>query len=428
MSRQKIISSIELGSSKIATIIAQVQSDSVSFAKEISILGVSSVESTGVKKGQIINIEEVVDATISSVEAAERMAGYNLDKAYVALGGAHVSSQNSHGVVAVSNPEGEINDDDVERAIEAASAVSLPSSREVVHILPREFIVDGESGVRDPVGMSGIRLEVQTHLITASSAAIKNLRKALKEVGVDVVEFVYSGLASSEAVLTKTEKELGCVLIDIGGGTTSIAVYIDGALSFSSVLPVGANNVTNDLAIGLRVSLDSAEKIKISLSEYEKKRKKNKKTKKTGKTDHVDLAFLGIADTRKVSRKTLTEGIVRPRLNEIFTMSRLQLEKEDLNNRIPSGVILTGGGAETVGVVGSARRMMSLPVRIGKPKGVTGLIDDIINPAFATPVGLINYAADSTIGEPRSSIVSRFKLPTKGMAGKLFGVIKDLLP
>ncbi len=428
MSKQKIISSIELGSSKIATIIAQVQSDPVSFAKEISILGVSSVDSTGVKKGQIINIEEVVDATISSVEAAERMAGYNLDKAYVSLGGAHISSQNSHGVVAVSNPEGEITEGDVERAIEAASAVSLPSSREVVHILPREFIVDGESGVRDPVGMSGIRLEVQTHLITASSAAIKNLRKALKQVGVDVVEFVYSGLASSEAVLTKTEKELGCVLVDIGGGTTSIAVYIDGALSFSSVLPVGANNVTNDLAIGLRVSLDSAEMIKISLSEYEKKYKKTKKVKGVKKTDHVDLKLLGLTDTRKVSRKTLTEGIVRPRLNEIFTMTRLQLEKEELNNRIPSGVVLTGGGAETVGVIDSARRMMSLPVRIGKPKSVSGLIDDIINPTFATPVGLIKYATDSTMNDPHSSIASRFKMPTGGMVGKLFGIIKDLLP
>ncbi|MBU0569588.1 cell division protein FtsA [Patescibacteria group bacterium] len=428
MSKPKIISGIELGSSKIATIIAQVQSDPVGLTKEVNILGVSSVNSVGVKKGQIVNIEEVVDATISSVEAAERMAGYNLDKAYVALGGAHVSSQNSHGVVAVSNPESEITHSDVERAIEAASAVSLPSSREVVHILPREFIVDGESGVRDPVGMSGVRLEVQTHLITASSAALKNLRKALKEVGVDVVEFVYSGLASSEAVLSKTEKELGCVLIDIGGGTTSIAVYIDGALTFSSVLPVGANNVTNDLAIGLRVSLDSAEKIKISLSEHENKRKKNIKTEKVRSADHVDLQLLGLADKRKVSRKTLTEGIIRPRLNEIFTMTRLQLEKEDLNNRIPSGVILTGGGAETVGVRDSARRMMLLPVKIGKPKGVGGLIDDIINPAFATPVGLVRYVANSVTDEYNSSVVSRFKLPTKGVFGKFFGVIKDLLP
>jgi cell division protein FtsA len=425
MAKTKIVAGIELGSSKTATVVAQVQTDPVSFDTAINIVGVSSVESKGIKKGQIVEIEAAVDTTVSSVEAAERMAGYNLDSAYISLGGAHILSQNSHGVVAVSDPDGEISDDDVVRAIDAASAVSLPASREVVHILPKEFIVDGESGVRDPVGMSGVRLEVQTHLVTASSAAIKNLKKAINEVGVNVNEMVFSGLASAKAALTKTEKELGCILIDIGGGTTSIAAYVDSSLTYSGVLPVGSKNVTNDLAIGLRVSLESAEKIKLALSEYAKK---SKKAKTTQTNDQIDLKQLGIEETKKVSRKTLTEGIIRPRLNEIFTMVRLHLEKEELAARVPSGVILTGGGAETVGVVESAKRMLSLPVRVGKPRGIGGLVDDVINPAFAAPVGLVLYGAEQDIDQPTTSFAKVLKLPSTGLAGKLVDTIKDLLP
>jgi len=359
MSKTRIIAGIELGSSKTATIIAQVQTDPVSFDNTINIVGVASIDSKGVKKCQIVDIEEAVETTIASVEAAERMAGYNLDSAYVALGGAHISSQNSHGVVAVSDPDGEISPDDVERVIEAASAVSLPSSRELIHVIPREFVVDGESGVKDPIGMSGVRLEVDTHIITASNAAVKNLRKAIDEVGVDINGLVFSGIAASESVLTKTEKELGCVLVDVGGGTTSISVYIDGSLTYSGVIPVGSKNVTNDLAIGLRVSLESAEKIKIMLSD-----EKDKRTKSTKEKDQIDLSSVGIRETKKVS----------------------------------------------------------------KPKGVSGLIDDVINPTFAVPVGLVLYGAN---WEPRGnvkSITSRIKLPSRGIVGKVVETIKDLLP
>ncbi len=424
MSKSKLTAGIELGSSKITTIIAQLSSDQALLTKEVNIVGISSVESKGIKKGQIVNIEEAVEATIASVEGAERMAGSNLGSAYVAIGGAHVSCQNSHGVVAISDPDGEINGSDVDRVIEAASAISLPASREIIHVLPREFIVDGEAGVRDPVGMSGVRLEVNTHLVTASSASVKNLKKALNQVGINVIEVVFSGLAASEAVLSKTEKELGCCLIDVGGGTTSIAAFIDGGLTYSGVLPIGATNVTNDLAIGLRVSLESAEKIKIALSSDDSKRKKGK----DNVGDEFDMNSLGIDELKKVSRKTLTEGIIRPRLNEIFTMVRLQLDRENLGSRIPSGVILTGGGAETVGVVDSARRMMSLPVRIGIPKEVGGLIDDIMNPLYSTPVGLIIFASNQEALEPVSSFSTKFKLPSKGVFGKIVETIKDLLP
>lgn len=421
MNRSKIIAAIELGSSKTATVIAQSTIEEGSYEEKINIIGVSSSVSKGVKKGQIVNIEEAVESTISSIEAAERMAGHNLDAAYVSLGGAHIHSQNSHGVVAVSGPSGEIVPSDIDRVIEAASAISLPASREIVHVLPREFVVDGESGVKDPVGMSGVRLEVETHVVTASNAAVKNLTKALSEAGVKINDIVFSGLASSYSVLTETEKELGCCLIDIGAGTTSVVAYVDGSLAYSGVIPVGAKNVTNDIAIGLRVSLDTAERIKISLSAP-------KKTEKDQK-DELDLSSLGISEVSKVSRKTLIDGIIRPRLNEIFTMVRLELEREKIINRIPSGAVITGGGARTVGITDSAKRMLTLPVRLGIPKGISGLIDDVMDPAFSVPIGLLLYGAKQNEQEPTGmKFPMKINLPGKGFLHKIIESVKDLLP
>ncbi len=420
MSKSRIVAAIDMGSSKIATLVSQVVTDPVTGEISINVVGASQSESKGIKKGQIVDIDEAVEAMITSVEAAERMAGYNLDVAYLSIGGAHIHSQNSHGVVAVSDPNGEITENDIDRAIEAASAVSLPVSREVIFVVPREFIVDGEAGVRDAVGMSGVRLEVETHIVSAASSALKNIKKAVNEVGIKIEEMVFSGLASAEAVLTPTEKELGCVLIDIGGGTTSIAAYIDGSIAYSGVIPIGAKNVTNDLAIGLRVSLETAEKIKIALSA--------KKKKDAEETDELDLAGLNITEIRKISKKTLVEGIIRPRLNEIFSMVKLELEKEGITNMIPSGAIITGGGAETAGVIDSAKRVLSVPVRIGLPRGVGGLIDDVITPSFSTCVGLILYGAKSKPQDNLTSLSKKVKLPSVGVLGKLIDSVKNLLP
>jgi len=419
MGKSKIVAAIDAGSSKISTLIAQISVDGLTGETSINVIGASSLSSRGIKKGQIVDIEEAVEAIISSVEAAERMAGYNLESVFVSIGGGHIHSQNSHGVVAVSDPSGEITQNDVDRVIEAASAISLPTSREVIHVLPREFIVDGESGVRDAVGMSGVRLEVDTHIVSAAASSIKNVRKAVNEVGIQIEDLVFSGLASGEAILSPTEKELGCVLIDIGGGTTSIVVYTDGSLSYSGVIPVGARNVTNDLAIGLRVSLETAEKIKIALST---------KKKDESDSDEMDLEKLGVTEIKKVSRKTLLEGIIRPRLNEIFTMVKIELDREGLTNRIPSGVVITGGGAETAGAIDSAKRMLSLPVRIGVPKGVGGLIDDIMTPSFATAVGLLIYGARLRPESNLTSFAKKMKLPSVGILGKLVDSIKNLLP
>lgn len=414
MTKSKIIAGLDIGSSKITTVIAQVIVDPNTFENTVNIVGVATTPSKGVKKGQIVDIEEAVEATIIAVEAAERMAGYNLNSAYIGVGGAHIASQNSTGVVAVSDPNGEVSAADVGRVIEAARAISLPQSREVIHILPREYVVDGESGVKDPIGMAGVRLEVETHLVTASAAALKNLTKTVGEVGVSVDGMVFTGLASAYAAISPTEKELGCVLVDIGGGTTSVAAFIDGALAYSGVIPIGGKNVTNDLAIGLRVSLEEAEEIKLGLG------------KKSD--DQLDLAELGAKEAKKISRRTLVEGIVKPRLNEIFTMVRLDLERAGIANKIPSGAIVTGGGASTVGVAESAKGTLNLPVRVGAPSNVGGLVDDILTPGYSTPVGLILYGVSHMNMASSGSFGRKIKLPTKGVFGKLVETVKDLLP
>jgi len=422
MVKGQIITGIDIGTSKITTIIA-----SQSKEKEtINVIGVANCLSKGMRRSQIVDIEEAVDAIAESIEAAERMAGYSISHAFVSVGGVHIESSNSKGVVAVAEPEGEINLADVNRVVEAARAISLPASREILHVIPRDFSVDGQSGIKDPLGMSGVRLEVETHIITGSSTATRNLIKCVEELGIEVDSMVFSGLAASEAVLTETEKELGVCLVDIGGGTTSIAVFIDGSLAYSSVLPIGAKNVTNDLAIGLRVSLNSAEKIKLILAKEEKDDKKE---------EELDLKKIGIEeDMDKVSRKTLTEGIIRPRLNEIFQMVGEELKKSDYGGSTPAGIVLSGGGAQTIGIISACKRTLSLPVRIGVPQGLSGLIEEINTPDFASAYGLILYGL-RTAGKSEGKSFSFNKLgnimgkiPVGGAVKKTIDFIKSFLP
>lgn len=417
MAKSRVIAGIDIGSSKVATLIGQYNEEE----DKISVVGVSSVSSRGVRKGQIVDIEEAAGSVVESIEAAERMAGYNLDHAFVTIGGAHIESQNSHGVVAVADPSGEIDSADVERVIEAARAISLPEAREILHVLPREYKVDGETQVKDPEGMSGVRLETETHLITGSTTAVKNIHKCLSEAGIGVDGMVFSGFAASFSALTETEKELGVVLVDIGGGTTSVAVFLEGALVQSFVLPIGGRNVTNDVAAGLRISLDGAEKLKVLLSE------------KPSDEDELSLSSLGIDEPdRKVSRKTLTDGIIRPRLNEIFTMVGIGLKEAEVIGKTPSGIVITGGGALCVGAVEAARRMLSLPAKAANPAGVSGLIDEIKNPAFAASVGLLLYGAKSEVssgGWPGGGFLSKIEqIPVRGLVGRATELIKNLLP
>ena len=435
---KRIVAGVDIGTSKITTIIASQPESGL-----LNILGVATNASRGVRKGQIVDIEEATGSIVESLEAAERMAGYSISSAFLSACGAHITSQNSHGVVAVAEPQKEINLDDVRRALEAARAVSLPSTREILHVLPREFIVDAQEGIKDPVGMTGVRLEVNTHLITVGSTALRNLEKCASLVGIDVDGFVFGGLAATIAVLTETEKELGVIAVDIGAGTTDVCIYVDGALSYSSVLPIGARNVTNDLAIGLRISLESAEKIKLLLNtrESEMVTAENNKLegvkKEKGKEstqDDIDLFSLHLAEgLHKVSKKTLIEGIIKPRLNELFTMIGLEIKKSGFGGLTPAGVVVSGGGAETMGIVDTGRRNLAMQVRIGMPSNVTGLIDEVITPAYATAVGLVLYATKTGISQrERFSVdklgkfVGKFKM--QGVAGKVVDVIKSFLP
>lgn len=435
MSRQRIIAGIDIGSSRTATIIASLGSEE----EKLRVIGVAWVSSKGMRKGQIVDIEEASQSIVESMEAAERMAGYHINKVLVSIGGPHIASQNSTGVVAVAEPEGEIMAEDVKRVIEAARAISLPSSREIIHVLPRYFTVDGQKGVKDPVGMSGVRLEVETHIITGSTTAIRNLSKCVSEMGADVEGLVVGSLAAAESVLTETEKELGVVLVDIGGGVTNIVIYVEGAPFYTSVLPIGAKNVTNDLAIGLRVSLEAAEKIKLALSESEKERKpalpfEGEDEEKKTTEDEIDLAQLGITEEKnKVSRKTLVEGIIKPRLNEIFTMIGMELKKSGAAGLTPAGIVLCGGGALTVGIIQAAKRNLAMPVRIGCPQSLSGLIDDIQTPDFAVATGLVLYGIKTDL-KP----ITRFsfekigkrlpKIPVRGIAGKAWNLLKSFLP
>lgn len=434
---KKIVAGIDIGTSKITTIIA-----SIPDAGMLNVLGVATSESRGVRKGQIVDIEESTASIVESLEASERMAGYSISSAFLSVGGAHISSQNSHGVVAVAEPQKEITSDDIKRVIDAARAISLPSTKEVLHVLPREFIVDSQEGIRDPVGMTGVRLEVNTHLITAGGTALRNLEKCASLVGIDVDGFVFNGLASATAVLTETEKELGVVLIDFGAGTSDISIFIDGALSYSAVLPIGARNITNDLAIGLRISLESAEKIKLFLNKKlheptlpEEKTDEIKKPKpKTLSDDSIDLLSLHLPEgLTKVSKKTIVDGIIKPRLNEIFTMIGMEIKKSGFGGLTPAGLVVTGGGAETQGIIEAARRNLAMQVRVGIPGNVTGLIDEILIPSYASAVGLVLYAAKEGVStkekfnfQKLSKVVGKF--PIQGVAGKLVEMVKSFLP
>lgn len=431
MNKGQIIAGIDIGTAKVTTIIA-VQSQET---ENINVIGVATVLSKGLRRSQIVDIEEAIEAIEESVEAAERMAGYSISKAFVSIGGAHIDSSNSQGVVAVAEPEGEIVKEDIDRVIEAARAISLPASREIIHVIPRDFTVDSQKGISDPIGMTGVRLEADTHIITGSSTAMKNLIKCVEDLGIKVEGLVFSGLAASESVLTKTEKELGVCLVEIGGGTTSIAVFVEGSLAFSSVLPIGAKNITNDLAIGLRLSLASAEKIKIALSKENSLEKTiNAKGKQKNK-EELDLKKLGIEeDLDKISKKTAIEGIIRPRLNEIFQMVGERLTESNFGASVPAGIVLSGGGAKTVGIVKSCRRILSLPARVGFPKGLSGLTEEIKTTEFSVPYGLIFYGLrNSEKISGRSFSLDKIKelatkIPLGGAIRKIIDFIKSFLP
>ncbi len=436
MAKDKIICGIDVGSSKIATLIASVEESG-----KINLLGVSNTPSKGVRKNQVVDIDEAVISITESVEASERMAGYSISSAFVSIGGPQIESTNSHSVVAVAEPEGEIKEGDIARVNDAAKAIALPSSREILHVIPRTFTVDGQEGIKDPIGMTGVRLETQTHIITGSTTSMRNLVKCIQQVGIDVEELVFGGIASALSILTDTEKELGVVLVDIGGETTDVVVFVDGSVAYSAVIPIGARHITSDMAVGLRVSLESAEKIKLDLGKKPKgpvlpasrgepaggEEKPEPSRKK--EEELLDIKALGIEeDVQKISRKAVVDGIVRPRLQEIFKFAGKELKKSGFSAQVPSGLVLCGGGAQTAGVLEQAKYVLGFPARVGKIEGLGGLVDEVEAPSFAASAGLILYGvSQKNNGEIRIPVLSG-SLPLKGLLQKGIALVKSFLP
>lgn len=420
-----IISGIDIGTSKTAVLIAKIGDEET----QPRIMGFASVPSKGVRKGQIVDINQVTQTVESAIDKAERMAGTKISNALVSVGGPHIESLNSHGVVAVAQPEVEISQEDIDRVVDAAKAISISSTREVIEVVPREFIVDGQGGIKNPIGMSGVRLEVNTHIITASLTNLRNIDRCLSDLGVDNQVSIFSGLSSSLATLSDTEKELGVVCVDIGGGKTDICVYVEGALSYSSSIPIGARHLTNDIAVGLRVSLDSAEQIKIYLSKPHKD-----PVSHTRADDEINIASLNLPEgLTKISRKTVVEGIIRPRLEEIFAYVLKQIEKSGFITAVPSGLVVVGGGALTVGVLDSARRSVGLPARLGTPQFVTGLVDEVLFPQYATVVGLLLYRSGNDTQEGQKISMKSFDKMFKnislgGSVKKIQNMVKSFMP
>lgn len=428
MPKDRIIAGIDVGSSKVCTIIASQTPEN-----SLSIIGVSTVASKGIKKGVVVDIDQAVEAISESLEGAERMAGYTAASAFVTVNGNHIASLNSHGVVAISSPEGEISQGDIQRVTEAARAVSMPSSREIIHVVPKNFIVDTQEGVHDPTNMSGVRLEVETHIISGAAMTMRNLVRCVQQVGVDVEELVFAGLAAAESTLTDTEKELGVVLLDIGGGTTNMALFLDGAIAYSAVLPVGGKNITNDIAIGLRVSLEDAEKIKLFISHRQEVAMRttddivSRQTREeAAKDDMLDISDLRIAELKSISRKFVVDGVIKPRLREIFDLVAMEIKKSGYAGMLPAGVVLCGGAAMTVGMPETIKETMRVPVRIAQPKGVSGLIEEVTSPAYAASVGTILHGAKVSSDNKRPMLKNLGNV--SGVGAKIVAWFKSFMP
>ena len=416
MQHSKIITGIDLGTSKVTTIVGQF----FEVEDRLNIIAVASQPSLGFRKGQIINLDQATQTITQSIESAERMAGFQLKSAHVSICAPHIESVNSQGVVAVSTPNGEIIYSDISRVIEAAQAITLPSGKELIHTIPRRYTVDGQEGVIDPIGMNGVRLELESHLILASSPSLKNLTKCLEEVGIHPDSLVYSGLATARAALTSTEKELGVALIDIGGSVTSLTIYTEGSPVYSAVIPVGANNVTNDLAIGLRLSIEDADKIKLKIAKIFEAKKHE---------DDVDLTSFGILseEKHKISLQTAINGIIKPRLEELFTLIYDQIESSGFAALIPAGVVITGGGAQTINAKEICSRIIPLPLRIASPPKLGGIVDDILNPSYTSSIGLLMYGLEQS--NNNSNIQNKKnKANASGLFAKIKSLIEPLLP
>jgi cell division protein FtsA len=374
--RENLVVGLDIGTTKICAIVGAITDEG------LDIVGIGTSPSRGLRKGVVINIESTVNAIRKAIQEAELMAGCEIKSVFAGIAGGHIKGINSQGVIAIKNRE--VTNEDVRRVIDAAKALAIPMDREVIHILPQEFIIDDQDGIKEPLGMSGVRLEARVHIVTGAVASAQNIIKSCNKAGVDVGDIVLEQLASAEAVLTPDEKDLGVALIDIGGGTTDIAIFVDGAIKHTSVLSLGGNHLTNDIAVGLRTPTAEAEKIK--------QRSGCCLTSMVGKDETIEVPSVGGREPRILSRQLLAE-ILEPRVEEIFTLVNREIVKSGYEDLIASGVVLTGGSAILPGMPELAEQIFDLPVRRGKPIDIGGLVDVVNSPVYATGVGLVKYGS-----------------------------------
>ncbi len=366
---------LDIGTNKVAAIVGEMNSDG-----ELEIIGIGSHQSRGLKKGVVVNIESTVQSIQRAVEEAELMAGCHIDRVYAGIAGSHIRSVNSHGIVAVRDRE--VYPQDVERVIDAAQAMAIPADQKILHILPQEYVIDSQEGVKEPLGMSGVRLEAKVHVVTCAVNAAQNIEKCIERCGLEVEDIILEQLASSYSVLTEDERDLGVCLVDIGGGTTDIAIFTDGAIRHTAVIPIAGDQVTNDIAMALRTPTQNAEDIKIkyacalaALAQAE---------------DTIKVPGVGDKPDRQLSRQALAE-VVEPRYDELFTLIQAELRRSGFEDLIAAGIVLTGGAAKMEGVVHLAEEIFHMPVSLGSPRNVAGLKDIVRNPVYATGVGLLLY-------------------------------------
>ncbi len=376
---EKIIVGLDIGTTKITAVVGEMLDD------EINIIGVGSHPSTGLRKGSVVNIESTVDSIRKAVEEAELMAGCDISSVYVGIAGNHIKGFNSHGIIAIKGRE--IMDADVERVIDAAKAVAIPTDREILHVIPQEFIVDDMESIQNPVGMTAIRLEAKIHIVTGAVSSARNIVKCCNKAGLEVCDVVLESLASGQAVLTSEEKELGCMLADMGGGTTDLALFKDNNVKFIYELTVGGNNLTNDISIGLRTPLPEAEKIKIEHGTCVPQNVKSGAT--------IEVPAVGGRAPKKLSKGILAE-ILEPRVEEIFSLLKKEIFSHGLENSFPAGFVLTGGSVVLSGISEIAESVFNVPVRIGEPSNIGGLKDIVKNPAYATGVGLVIFGSEAS--------------------------------
>ena len=372
---KNLIVGLDIGTSKGVAIVGEISAES-----GLEVVGVGSHASRGLKKGVVVNIESTVQSIQRAVEEAELMAGCEIHSVYAGIAGSHIRSLNSHGIVAIR--DGEVNASDVERVIDAARAVAIPADQKILHILPQEFIIDGQEGIREPIGMSGVRLEARVHMVTGAVSAAQNIVKCVRRCGLEVDDVILQQLASSHAVLTEDEKDLGVCLCDVGGGTTDIAIFVNGAIHHSAVIPIAGDQVTNDIAVALRTPTHHAEDIKIKYA--------CALTQLANPEETIEVPSVGDRPPRRLVRQTLAE-VVEPRYEELFNLVHAELKRSGFEEMVAAGVVLTGGGSKMDGAIELAEEVFHMPVRLGAPQYITGLVDVVRNPIYATGVGLLLF-------------------------------------